>query len=212
MFGKFPDNLALAAFAAELGAVKNDVAAAQSSYEAAVRDIIPARVDVKYENLTSDRRIRLTQQKAEIADGKKDGKINAALFPEGSAAITRLQGDSQTKAMEDLEGRLEASISPWSDAAAEKADIKLHRERYQKALDGRRAAGQTARNLGALRDAAKDRFVTKYTQLQARVEAEFPRDKAMQDLFFDEVRTKSALEEADEGAEESGGGSEKAPE
>jgi len=33
------------------------------------------------------------------------------------------------------------------------------------------------------------------------VGVEFPRDKVMQDLFFDDVRSKSSLEEANEGGE-----------
>ena len=72
-----------------------------------------------------------------------------------------------------------------------------HREKYALARKGRRTAGQKTRDLRALRNAAKERFVTKYTQAQSRVEAEFPRDKVMQDLFFDDVRTKSGAEEAD---------------
>jgi len=206
MFVKFPTNANLAAIATELKEASNDLAASQSAYEASVRAIIPARVDVKFENLMSDRRIRLSQQRAEIADGKKDGKIASAVFPEGSRNITRLQGDSQIQAMADLEGRLEANQSMWSDAAAEKTDLAAHRDRYETAIKARHTAGQKARDLRAARDAAKERFVTKYTQIQSRVEAEFPRDKALQDLFFDEVRSKSALEEADAADEEPEGG------
>jgi hypothetical protein len=197
MFGKFPDNNTLGEIAADLLVVKTDLAITQANYEAAVRDIISNRVDVKYENLMSDRRIRLTQQKAEIIDGKKEGPLGKALFPDGSNAITRLQGDSQVDAMTDLEGRLTANAPQWSDAESERVDVHNHREKYALALKGRRTAGQKTRDLRALRNAAKERFVTKYTQAQSRVEAEFPRDKVMQDLFFDEVRTKSASEEAD---------------
>jgi hypothetical protein len=205
MFGKFKDNAALTALVADMKVAAGELAAAQNKYEEAVEAILPTRVDVKYENIMSDRRIRLTQQKAEIADGKRGGKIVASVLPDGSQPVTRLQGESQVKAMKDLEGRLDAAKAIWPEAEAEKVDIKKYRESYAAALEGRSAAAQKARDLRAQREASKERFATKYTEIQARVEAEFPRDKVMQDLFFDEVRTNSALEEADDGAEEEPG-------
>ena len=201
MFGKFPTNVVLTALAADMLAAKTNLATAQEQYEAAVKEILPARVDVKYENHGSDRRVRLTQQKVEIADGKKGGRIAALVFPEGSASITRLLGDSQIKAMSDLEGRLESATTLWADAAGEKADIAKHREAYAAVLKYRSDVGQDVRNKRALRNAAKEAFVTKYAEIASRVAAEFPRDTVMQDLFFDEVRTKSALAQADEDGE-----------
>lgn len=197
MFGKFPTNTVLTALAAQMTAAKNNLGATQQQYEAAVQEILPARVDVKYENHVSDRRVRLTQQKVEMADGKKGGRIAALVFPDGSATITRLLGDSQIKAMSDLEGRLESAVALWPEAMAEKADIAKHREAYAAALKHRSDIAQNVRNKRALRNAAKEAFVTKYVEITHRVGAEFPRDTPVQDLFFDEVRTKSALAEAD---------------
>lgn len=197
MFAKFTSNAALADFSAQLTIAKSNLAAAQLQYEEAGQEILPVRVDVKYENWRSDRRIRLTQQKAEMADGKKGGRIATVLFPDGSAPITRLIGDSQIKEMSDLEGRLDAVVDLWPDAAAEKTDIAQHRESYSTALKARDDQAQTARNKRALRNAAKEAFITKYVEITNRVAAEYPRDTVMQDLFFDEVRTKSAVEEAD---------------
>lgn len=199
MLGKFPGNAVLAGLASKMSAGAAELSAAQSAYEMAVRDILPARVDVKYENHVSDRRVRTTQQKAEMADGKRGGSIASSVFPEGSAPITRLVGQSQVEAMKNLEGRLDAAKALWSDAAAEKADIGDAREKYEKAIQGRAAAGQKSRDLRAVRNAAKEKFVTTYAEVMSRVEAEFPRDKVMQDLFFDEVRTRSALATADDG-------------
>jgi hypothetical protein len=201
MFGKFPTNTVLTALAADMTAAKASLATAQQDYEDAVRAVLPARVDVKYENHVSDRRVRLTQQKSEMADGKKGGRIATLVFPDGSTPITRLLGDSQIKAMSDLEGRLESAVNLWPDAAAEKTDIAKHREAYTTALAYRSDLGQTVRNKRAMRNAAKEAFITKYAEITSRVEAEFPRDSVMQDLFFDEVRTKSALAEADEDEE-----------
>lgn len=206
MFGKFSTNVVLTALAAEMTAAKNGLAQAQNEYVSAVEELLPARVDVKYENHVADKRIRLTQQRAEIADGKKGGRIAALVFPEGSTPIARLLGDSQIQAMADLEGRLESAVSLWPEAAAEKTDIGKSRDSYAAALQHRSDVAQTARNKRALRNAKKEAFITKYAEITSRVAAEFPRDSAMQDLFFDDVRSKAALAEADdEGEAESTG-------
>lgn len=208
MFGKFPANVVLTSLAAEMAAAKTHLITSQQAYEAAVQEILPARVDVKYENHSSDRRVRLTQQKVEIADGKKGGRIAGLVFPDGSTPITRLQGASQVEAMSDLEGLLESATTLWAEAAAEKADIAKVREAYADALKYRTQVGQNVRNKRALRNAAKEAFITTYAGIASRVAAEFPRDSAMQDLFFDEVRTKSALAEADEDDDAEAGGEE----
>ncbi|MDC3985014.1 hypothetical protein [Polyangium jinanense] len=204
MLGKFTNQATLLALGLEMTAAAAELHAAQAVYEQAVRDILPARVDVKYENYVSDRRIRVTQQKAEMADGKRGGRIAAIAFPEGSAPITRLVGASQVQAMVDLEGRLAAAQALWPDASAEKEAIAQHREHYDNALIARKNAGQHARNMRAARNAAKDKFIHKYVEIMSRVEAEFPKDRATQDLFFDEVRTKSALATADTSTGEEG--------
>ena len=198
MFGKFSTNVVLTALAAEMTTVKTHLATTQEQYESAVKEVLVARVDVKYENHASDRRIRLTQQKVEIADGKKGGRIAALVFKDGSAPITRLLGDSQIQAMSDLEGLLDSAVTLWPEAADEKIDIAKHRESYDNALKYRKQLRQVARDKRALRDAAKEAYITKYAAITSRVEAEFPRDNAMQDLFFDDVRSKSALAQADE--------------
>lgn len=197
MFGKFSANATLSAMASELMTAKTNLGTAQQHYEQALLELLPARVDVKYENHVSDRRIRQTQQKVEIADGKKNGPIAALVFPDGSTPITRLVGDSQIQAMADLEGRLESAVNVWPEAASEKADIAKNRQNYSDALKTRNDAAQTIRNKRALRNAAKEAFLTKYAEITSRVAAEFPRDTATQDLFFDEARAKSTLAEAD---------------
>jgi hypothetical protein len=205
MCSKFPQNTVLASLATKLEGAASGLATAQVAYEVAVKAILPTRVDVKYENYVSDRRVRLCQQKAEMADGKRGGQIASLVYPEGSATIVRLVGASQVQAMRDLEGRLAAAEAFWTEATSEKADIEKHRVSYQAALDSRQAAGQKARDLRAARDAAKEKFLTTYAEVVSRIGAEFPRDKAMQELFFDEVRTKSGVEAADQGGEGEGG-------
>jgi membrane protein involved in colicin uptake len=61
------------------------------------------------------------------------------------------------------------------------------RAHYETALKQRKEAGQNASNKKAARDTAKEDYLDVYAQVAARVKAEFPRDRAMQDLFFDTV-------------------------
>ena len=197
MLGKFTANPVLMELAARMLAAGEGLAASQRVYKEAVLAILPARVDVKYENFVSDQRIRRTLKKAELADDRANGPIVTAVFPNGANAIIRLQGKSQVEAMVDLEGNLDAAKALWPDAVNEMAEVREYRERYDAAILGRRAAGQAARNLRVERDAERARFLMTYAEIASRVQAEFPRDKAMQDLFFDDVRTRSTAEQAE---------------
>lgn len=200
MLGKFPDTPALAPLAVKMAAAAKGLEDSQAAYAASVTAILPTRVDVKYENFVSDRRVRITQQKAEMADGKKNGAIASQAFPDGSAPIIRLVGMSQVDQMVALEGRLAALAPLWSDAAAEAKVIGQFRSAYKKAVDGRTKAGQAATNLRAVRDVAKEAFLTTYDEITSRVSAEFPRDTQMQDIFFDDARANSAAQQADDPA------------
>ncbi|MDI1436399.1 hypothetical protein [Polyangium sorediatum] len=197
MLSKFSCQAAFVALEEKMRAGADELAAAQAEYEKAVKAILPARVDIKYEKYVSDRRIRLSQQKAEIADGKRKGRIASLVFPAGSAPILRLFGASQVEAMIDLEGRLAAAQASWPEAEAEKIELSVLRQRYQAALLNRQIAAQDARDLRVARNAVKDKFLTTYVEVMARVEAELPRDRVSQALFFDEVRTRSTLATAD---------------
>jgi transcriptional regulator with XRE-family HTH domain len=202
MLSKFPSNEALAPFAQSLQTLAQTLQVAQASYAEAVKAILPTRVDVKYEHFLSDRRIRLTQQKAEVADGKKGGEIANKAFPGGAAPIVWLVGVSQVNEMSDLAARLASLASVWPAAAEEAQAITKCCDGYKTAIEARQDAAQTANSLRAARDTAKAAFVAKYAEITSKVSKEFPRDTLMQELFFDDVRARSTAAQADEpGAE-----------
>jgi hypothetical protein len=202
MLGKFHSNAVLVGLAARMEAAGEALDAAQSVYVNAVKAILLTRVDVKYEDHVSDQRIRALLMKAQLADGKRGGPIAAQLLPSGSSEIIRRLGRSQVQEMVNLEGRLSAVLPMWPDAAGELADITAHRATYAAALDGREQARQVARDLRAARNVQKELFVTTYTEIVSLVAAQFPRDKAAQDLFFDELKSRSVARSADEGDDE----------
>jgi hypothetical protein len=98
--------------------------------------------------------------------------------------------------MRALEGRLEAAMALWPGAGAEKAKITDERTKYEAALTARRTAMEKAADLRAKRDAVKEDFLDVYAASASRVKAEFPRNRATQELFFDRVSDAVVAEEA----------------
>jgi hypothetical protein len=100
--------------------------------------------------------------------------------------------------MHDLEGRYDVLVATWPDAAAEKAKIVTARKAYEAALSARRDALQNTSNARTARDLTKEDFLSVYAEIAARVKAEYPRDRKMQDLFFDDVSAAGQDVPADE--------------
>jgi hypothetical protein len=211
MFSKFAQNQTLASLASTLATARQSLSAAQHAYIEAVSEIVHARAEVRWADYAADKAVRSTLRKAEDADGHKNGKIVSAVFPDGMTPIIKSVGSTQIKAMQELENRLEAIAGHWDAALDERATLTKLRKEYEAALELRRAAGQKASNKKALRDAAREDFLDVYAEVAARVKAEFPRNRQMQDLFFDTVLdAASSSEESDE--EDTGEGHAGAPE
>jgi hypothetical protein len=194
MLGKFSENLAVAPLSEKLGASTQALALAQTGYDMAKQKLIAARVEVQYADYTSDRHVRTLQRIVELADGVKKGRLATAIFPEGVTPIIRSAGATQVSEMRALEGRLEAIGSQWESAASERAKLASERQRYEAALAVRRAADEAVEDMRARRDAAKVQFLDTYAQVTAQVKAAFPRDHAMQDLFFDDLSNRGPAE------------------
>lgn len=202
MLGKFPANAALMALVPKMDSAAQLLGASQNKYAEAVFAIIPTRVDAKFYNIIADKRIRQTQQKAELA-GKS---IATHAFPKGSSPIIRLQGQSQIDEMIGLEGRLQSLEGNWNEAGSEKQAIAQHRDNYDKALKARDSAANQAKADRAARNLQKRAFITVYSEIVHRVKAEFADDPTMQELFFDEVRIRpKAGQDDDEDLEEDDG-------
>jgi hypothetical protein len=199
MLGKFKDNAVLTALSAKMSSAGEALAAAQAAYGAAAKALIPARVDVKFADLMADLGVVAGQRAAETADGVKNGPIASRLYPAGTTPITKPVGDSQVKEMHVLESRYDGMAASWSSAGAEKAKIVALRQAYEEALNGRRDAAKNAANLRATRNIVKEDFLDLYAEVANRVKAEFPRNKKMQDLFFDDVSKSPTSSDDDDG-------------
>lgn len=187
MLAQFPANPALAALSTTVAAATSALTAAQTAYAEAVVALIAPRVLLRYADHSSDLAVRAVQRAAETADGAKGGKIASALFPGGVTPIVRPVGATQVAEMRALEGRLEAAMTLWPGAGPEKAKITDERVKYEAALAARKTAMEKAADLRAKRDAAKEDFLDVYAATASRVKGEFPRNRPMQELFFDRV-------------------------
>jgi hypothetical protein len=186
MLTKF-NNPNLAALATKLEAFNNNLIKAQNAYGDSVTAMIPVRVDVRFIDYTADDGVRAALRNAESADGKKGGKIASQLFPNGVTPIVRPVGETEVKELRDLEGRYDTLTATWQQAAPEKAKIVALRTQYEAVLAARKDGMQTTSNPRAARNAAKEDFLDIFAFAAGHVKAEFPRDRAMQDLFFDRV-------------------------
>lgn len=187
MFSKFPKNTVLTSLAGTLSGARQALTAAQLAYAEAVSEIVHARAEVRFADYSADRGVRSLMRNAEDTDGHRNGKIATALFPQGVTPVIKPVGATQVDAMRVLEGRLDAAKGAWDKAIAMKTEITTLRTQYEAALEQRKTAAQKASDARAARDAAKEDFLDVYAEVAARVKAEHPRDRRMQDLFFDTV-------------------------
>ncbi|HWN70145.1 MAG TPA: hypothetical protein VNM90_21045 [Haliangium sp.] len=190
MMTKYPESPTMTELAPRLGAGRTELAQSERAVADAEEALMLARVDVMFEDHASDRYLRRLQNQAQSADGHKGGRISTTLFPDGLSEITRRQGPTQVKRMRELEGRLEP-LTTWPEAMTHLAGLIVRRTSYEGALDARTEAERVLTRARATRDAAKERFLDLYAEIAGRIASEFPRNRRMQDLFFDTIRTRT---------------------
>jgi hypothetical protein len=199
MLARFPDNATLVSLGSTLGGATDALAVAQRAYAESVLALIPARVELRFADFLADRCVRSTQRAADDIDGQSKGKIASHVFPSGVTPIVRPFGQSQVTEMQQLEGRLASIVAQWPGAAAQQGKVADARQRYERALTARRNALVASAGSHAVRDAAREDFLDAFAQVAGRVKAEFPRDRAMQDLFFDRVVSSDDGDDDDDG-------------
>ncbi len=182
----------LEALATSLETATRALAGAQSDYRASVLAVVAQRVEVKLVDLKADDLVRGLKRAADDA-----GKATAEpLFPGGVTPIVRPVGQTQVDELRALEGRLAASRLPAKEAAL--ARLQAARTEYEAALAGRKTAMTAAADKRAVRDAAKEDCLDVVAAVAGAVREAFPRDRARQDVFFDELRAARTEPDTDE--------------
>ena len=202
MLGKFPDNPRLVVLSARMREGGGVLEAAHLAHENEYQALERTRIDVDFENYLSDARVRRTRKLVELEDGQAGGRIASQILFAGSLDMSRIQGARQIEAMRTLEMRLQAIQDLWPGAAAELAEIVAHRSRYGAALDAREACKRRMLQLRLARDAAKERFLRLYAEIASLVQAEFPRDRKTQQLFFRDAYERRPAATPDDGGGE----------
>jgi hypothetical protein len=202
MLRQFPSIATFIALADRLEASTAALLDRQRDYEAAVMTLVDLRVMVKYNDHVSDKGCRMAIRFAEMADGKPGGRIATHLFPEGVTPIVRPVGKAQVQSMLELEGRYDTVAGIFPDAQDEKQKITGLRQAYEQALEARRQGRLQATQRRGARDLAKEQFLDVFTEVASGVQAAFPRDRKMQDLFFDRIRARGDADDLEEGEDE----------
>lgn len=184
MLAKHGDNPRLAEMAARCESGRAELSVAERALGDAEEQLTLVRVDVVYEDYAADQWLRRLHHLVQMADGHKNGRLSTRLFPGGLQEITKRQGPSQVKRMQDLEDRL-AATQDWAEAAAQHAALIVQRTRYQASLESRDAAAREVAGARATRDATKERLLDLFAEIAGLIRSEFPRDRRMQNLFFD---------------------------
>lgn len=199
MMAKHPEYPVLGELGQRLAGGRTELVQAERAVGDADEALMLARVDVTFEDHASDQWLRRLQHQAQSADGHQGGRISTTLFPDGLTDVTRRQGPGQVKRMRELEGRLE-HVTTWPEAMTQLAGLIVRRTSYETAVDARTEAERGLTRARAARDAAKTRFLDIYAEVATRIQSEFPRNRRMQDLFFDTLRTRTraGVEEPDE--------------
>jgi hypothetical protein len=191
MLAKFLENPRLATLIPRIRTGGLGLEEADRACAGELRVLMRLRIDVSYENYVSDRRVRRTRKLVEMHDGRRGGRIAAQIMPDGSLDFSRIQGTKQIEAMRSLEARLAAAQDIWPEALSELGDITAHRMRYGAAVAARDEGLRRVKDLITARHAAKERFLQLYTEIVSLVEAEFPRDRETQELFFLDARDRT---------------------
>lgn len=154
------------------------------------------RVASRMADLLADEGIRNLKRAAESAQGMEGGYVSV-LFPDGMSPMVRLQGVSQIGEMKDLEHRL-AGLEGWAGASDEAKKLAALRESYEQAVDAQAKLEASIRKSIIERESAKANLVTVFDQVARSIQIRFPRNRRMQDVFFDRFRTRRVEIEEDE--------------
>jgi hypothetical protein len=97
MCSKFPERPVLAGLGSSMTQARTVLVQHQGAYREAVISVLPLRVELKFVDYLSDQRIRATFQKAELADGRRGGKLCSQLFTKGLTPIIKPVGATEPR-------------------------------------------------------------------------------------------------------------------
>lgn len=178
---------------------------AQDTFLAALEALVEPRAKVHVIDYFSDQRVTLLHLGAKTADSGRDGPTVEALFPQGKTVVVEPIGKAQVDEVRKLEARLAALGGAL--AAEHLQPLQNLRTEYEAALADRNTRLTDLGGKRQLRDAAKRVWLDAYAANQGAVKESYPRDRRLQDLFFDDFRASRRVA-AEDGEDEEPDGTE----
>ena len=151
------------------------------------------RVAVRFSENALEKAIRQVALLAHGADNNATGgPAFKALFPNGLDAELRPIGPSQVAAAVALRERLDTQPAAAKVKAQVMDDFDKALATFKSAIDARQAGDTNVSQARATESGARERFASAYDSNIGAIRQLFPRDRAQQDLHFDEIATSHA--------------------
>jgi len=184
------------------------LAAAKTGREQAEDALIAPRVGARFAEFGLERVLRQIALQAHAADNNTDhGAAFKALFPNGLDAELRPRGAAQLTASTALRGRLDTQPAAAGVKAQCMKDFDAALATLGGALEARRMAERALGIARATEDGARETFISAYDSNAGAIRQMFPRNRAQQDLHFDEFRVQRSASDDDNGGDQPSGSS-----
>jgi hypothetical protein len=175
--------------AAAFQPTQDALAAAHGAREQAEEALATPRVAARFSEFALERVIRQVALLAHTADNNTDsGPAFRGLFPDGLDAELRPRGAAQLAAAAGLRARLggQPAAAGVKAQVAEALDAAI--ALLGASLEARQAAERALGIARANEDGARETFVAAYDSNAGAIRQMFPRQRAQQDLHFDDFR------------------------
>lgn len=177
------------------------LASAKAAREQAEDALAAPRVTARFSEFALERVIRRLAFMAHTVDNNTDsGPAFRALFPDGLDAELRPRGNTQVVAASGLRARLDGQPAAAGLRAEGASLLDPAIAALAAALEARRMAERALGIARANEDGARETFVAAYDSNAGAIRQMFPRQRAHQDLHFDDFRERRVtVDEGDPG-------------
>jgi hypothetical protein len=170
--------------------VKDDLQAAAAARVQAEEAMGAPRIVVRFSEKALEKVIREIALLAHTLDNNTTtGPAFKALFPSGLDAEVSPRGAAQVAAAVSLRERLDSQPAATKVKAQVMDKFDQALAAFRLAIDARQAAESKVSQTRAAEFGARERFVKAYDSNMGAIRQLFPRDRAQQDLYFEEAPT-----------------------
>jgi hypothetical protein len=183
----FPETAALAPAFEKLN---ENLGNAHAARRAGRKQLVKARVALRFAKYEIAQTIRAIHGAAEIADGGRPGPVTEDLFPGGLAAAIAQRGADQIAPAEELLGRFTRTKLHSVISVAERSCPKLRAgiARLKAAAAAHNVTDQNYVRAFKAEISLRSEHARQIDRLMGLVRAAFPFNKAKQDIIFPELR------------------------